>query len=99
MEFLLAIVVFGGMLAVCLIGFTTASRSAAKLNPVGSFGPSYADRKTYQPERAPARSDARAHDAPAHDALAQVAQTQEHPILQATEAKPRPVKNQPGKLM
>lgn len=47
MEFLLAIVVFGGMLAVCLIGFTTASRSAAKLNPVGSFGPSYADRQTY----------------------------------------------------
>ena len=89
MEFLLAIIVFGGLLAICLYGYGVSSRSAAALHATGGRRTGYSEPPPYRPEPA-----ARPAETPSHTAVT----GEDHPILQADD-KPRAAREKPGKLM
>ena len=99
MEFLLAIIVFGGMLAVCFVGFGAASRNANAMNTTGNFGRRYSEPPPYAKDTAPAHdAHSAAQTAPSQTAATHSTDTttgEDHPILQTGETKPRAARDKP----
>ena len=96
MEFILAILVFGGLLAICYMGFSQSARSAGGMNTTASFGRPFSEPKPYNTsEPKPYTAD----PAPSQPAPAST-MGEDHPVLQAGSepSAPRPVRDKSPKV-